>query len=220
MQDRRAGGTVNRVHCDKTPFTGGFQFAEESGWSFGSKPGSHAVGISDDTALQKFRRASQPGCGTDWQSVLRVGARVPCNGAEFAPGGSRPGRSGVGRAVRRDAGGLMGDRATHPAGADGLPIRPTGWGAGALQRVRRAVMTATRGCCGTRHRALFQASWPPQDEPAPAVHPKQWLPVRMGMVESESGSTSQMKVGESELAPLAPAGGFRSRSSIWLKSQS
>src|SRR5271157_3019603 len=61
------------------------------------------------------------------------------------------------------------------------------------------------------HLGLVYTRAPPQEEPAPAVQPKQWLPVAMGRPSSLSGSRSQRKSG----APF-----FHGIPSCWLKSQS
>src|ERR1700722_4455151 len=61
------------------------------------------------------------------------------------------------------------------------------------------------------HLRMIYTSAPPQEEPDPAVQPKQWLSVAMEPPSSRSGSTSQRKSG----APF-----FHCIPSCWLKSQS
>src|ERR1700733_6665698 len=61
------------------------------------------------------------------------------------------------------------------------------------------------------HLKMIYASAPPQEEPDPAVQPKQWLSVAMGRPSSRSGSRSQRKSG----LPF-----FHCIPSCWLKSQS
>ena len=68
-----------------------------------------------------------------------------------------------------------------------------------------------------RRRARYASSAPYHDEPAPAVHPKQWLPVLMSCPMS---SLKEPMPKTSGAPPPPPPGASGCSMSCWLKSQS